>query len=121
MSKLSFSLAKPKKDVQPVGTAPPLTRVALDDENESTVLFGGSGSGSGREKNDMTNMAAKAVSRKAQRKMDAELKVDSTVFQYDEVWDGMKLAEAKSKAQKEDNPEARKVRPLLHKLHFNQH
>ncbi|CAE6446021.1 unnamed protein product [Rhizoctonia solani] len=116
MSKLSFSLAKPKKDVQPVGTAPPLTRVALDDENESTVLFGGSGSGSGREKNDMTNMAAKAVSRKAQRKMDAELKVDSTVFQYDEVWDGMKLAEAKSKAQKEDNPEARKPKYMKNLL-----
>ncbi|KAF8758623.1 hypothetical protein RHS01_02424 [Rhizoctonia solani] len=84
MSKLSFSLAKPKKDVQPVGTAPSLTRVALDDDNESSVLSGG-GNGA------------------TQRKMDAELKVDSTVFQYDEVWDGMKLAEAKAKAQKEQS------------------
>ncbi|CAE6420985.1 unnamed protein product [Rhizoctonia solani] len=119
MSKLSFSLAKPKKDVQPVGTAPPLTRVALDDDNESSVLSGGGsggGGGSGRKKSDMTNMAAQAVSRKAQRKMDAELKVDSTVFQYDEVWDGMKLAEAKSKAQKEDNPEARKPKYMKNLL-----
>ncbi|QRW27624.1 nuclear speckle splicing regulatory protein 1 [Rhizoctonia solani] len=95
MSKLSFSLAKPKKDVQPVGTAPSLTRVALDDDNESSVLSGGGN---------------------AQRKMDAELKVDSTVFQYDEVWDGMKLAEAKAKAQKEDNPEARKPKYMKNLL-----
>ncbi|KAH7341042.1 coiled-coil domain-containing protein 55-domain containing protein [Rhizoctonia solani] len=106
MSKLSFSLSKPKKDVQPVGVAPSLTRVALDDDGESDVLAGPGSSA--RKKNDMTNMAAQAVSRKAQRKMDAELKVDSTVFQYDEVWEGMKLAEAKVKAHKEDNPEARK-------------
>ncbi|ELU44965.1 DUF2040 domain-containing protein [Rhizoctonia solani AG-1 IA] len=116
MSKLSFSLAKPKKDVQPVGTAPSLTRVALDDDNESSVLSGGGNGASGRKKNDMTNMAAQAVSRKAQRKMDAELKVDSTVFQYDEVWDGMKLAEAKAKAQKEDNPEARKPKYMKNLL-----
>ncbi|KAF8710362.1 hypothetical protein RHS03_01827, partial [Rhizoctonia solani] len=116
MSKLSFSLAKPKKDVQPVGTAPSLTRVALDDDNESSVLSGGGNGTSGRKKNDMTNMAAQAVSRKAQRKMDAELKVDSTVFQYDEVWDGMKLAEAKAKAQKEDNPEARKPKYMKNLL-----
>ncbi|CUA68147.1 Nuclear speckle splicing regulatory protein 1 [Rhizoctonia solani] len=61
-------------------------------------------------------MAAQAVSRKAQRKMDAELKVDSTVFQYDEVWEGMKLAEAKVKAQKEDNPEARKPKYMKNLL-----
>ncbi|KAG8763419.1 hypothetical protein FRC11_004030 [Ceratobasidium sp. 423] len=114
MSKLSFSLSKPKKEAQPVGTAPSLTRVALDDDTESSVLAGPGGSG--RKKNDMTNMAAQAVSRKVQRKMDAELKVDSTVFQYDEVWDGMKLAEAKSKAQKEDNPEARKPKYMKNLL-----
>ncbi|CAE6527662.1 unnamed protein product [Rhizoctonia solani] len=114
MSKLSFSLAKPKKEVQPVGIAPPLARVALDDDNESDVLAGPAASA--RKKNDMTNLAAQAVSRKAQRKMDAELKVDSTVFQYDEVWEGMKVAEAKVKAQKEDNPEARKPKYMKNLL-----
>ncbi|KAJ1309601.1 hypothetical protein OPQ81_006374 [Rhizoctonia solani] len=114
MSKLSFSLAKPKKETQPVGTAPPLARVALDDDIESNVLSGPGGSA--RKKNDITNMAAQAVSRKVQRKMDAELKVDSTVFQYDEVWDGMKLAEAKAKAQKEDNPDARKPKYMKNLL-----
>lgn len=106
-TKLSFSLGKPKKDAQPVGTAPPLTRIALDDGEQQEQ---GSSSGkTARKKNDMTNMAAQAVSRKAQRRMDAELKVDNTVFQYDEIWDGMKLAEAKAKAIKEDNPDAKKV------------
>ncbi|KEP54485.1 putative Ccdc55 protein [Rhizoctonia solani 123E] len=114
MSKLSFSLAKPKKEAQPVGIAPPLARVALDDDNESDVLAGPAASA--RKKNDMTNLAAQAVSRKAQRKMDAELKVDSTVFQYDEVWEGMKVAEAKVKAQKEDNPEARKPKYMKNLL-----
>ncbi|KAL5635420.1 hypothetical protein ACGC1H_004271 [Rhizoctonia solani] len=114
MSKLSFSLAKPKKEAQPVGIAPPLARVALDDDNESDVLAGPAASA--RKKNDMTNLAAQAVSRKAQRKMDAELKVDSTVFQYDEVWEGMKIAEAKVKAQKEDNPEARKPKYMKNLL-----
>ncbi|CAE6516973.1 unnamed protein product [Rhizoctonia solani] len=114
MSKLSFSLSKPKKEAQPVGTAPPLARVALDDDNESDVLAGPGTSG--RKKNDMTNLAAQAVSRKVQRKMDAELKVDSTVFQYDEVWEGMKLAEAKVKAHKEDNPEARKPKYMKNLL-----
>ncbi|KAB5595642.1 Nuclear speckle splicing regulatory protein [Ceratobasidium theobromae] len=105
-TKLSFSLGKPKKDAQPVGTAPPLTRIALDDGEQKEQ---GSSSGkTARKKNDMTNMAAQAVSRKAQRRMDAELKVDNTVFQYDEIWDGMKLAEAKAKAIKEDNPDAKK-------------
>jgi coiled-coil domain-containing protein 55 len=116
-TKLSFSLGKPKPKeaaAAPIGTAPSLTRVALDDDAEPVAsTSAAAGAGSARRKNDMTNLAAAAVSRKAKRRMDAELKVDKTVFQYDEVWDGMKTAEAKSKALKEDNPEDRKVRSQL--------
>lgn len=121
-TKLSFSLGKPKPTIaasstttaKPIGTAPPLTRIALDDDAEPVASGSGSGSGgTARKKNDMTTLAAAAVSRKAQRKMEAEMKVDQTVFQYDEVWDGMKMAEAKSKAVKEDNPENRQVSLIL--------
>ncbi|KAF8609883.1 hypothetical protein BDV93DRAFT_549752 [Ceratobasidium sp. AG-I] len=122
-TKLSFSLGKPKPvtaapssntTAKPLGTAPPLTRIALDDDAEPVAS--GSGLGAARKKNDMTTLAAAAVSRKAQKKMDAELKVDQTVFQYDEVWDGMKMAEAKSKAVKEDNPEDRQAKYMKNLL-----
>ncbi|KAG8757641.1 hypothetical protein FRC12_010244 [Ceratobasidium sp. 428] len=118
-TKLSFSLGKPKPKepaAAPLGTAPSLTRVAFDDDEPVASTSAVTGAGSARRKNDMTNMAAAAVSRKAQKRMDAELKVDKTVFQYDEVWDGMKLAEAKSKAQKEDNPEDRKPKYMKNLL-----
>ncbi|QRV85815.1 nuclear speckle splicing regulatory protein 1 [Ceratobasidium sp. AG-Ba] len=108
-TKLSFSLGKPKPK-EPVGTAPPLAKSAFGDDSEPVASTSTAAAGPSRRKNDMTNMAAAAVSRKAQRKMDAELKVDNTVYQYDEVWDGMKLAEAKAKAQKEDNPENRQAK-----------
>ncbi|KAG8683109.1 hypothetical protein FRC08_014524 [Ceratobasidium sp. 394] len=116
-TKLSFSLGKPKpkETAAPLGTAPPLTRVAFDDD-EPVASTSTTGTGSARRRNDMTNMAAAAVSRKERRRMDAELKVDNTVFQYDEVWDGMKLAEAKAKAQKEDNPEDRKPKYMKNLL-----
>lgn len=113
-TKLSFSLGKPKKEAQPVGTAPPLAKSAFGDDGDQEQA--GPSLGTARKKNDMTNMAAQATSRKAQRRMDAELKVDNTVFQYDEVWDGMKIAEAKAKAQKEDNPEARKPKYMKNLL-----
>ncbi|KAG9075579.1 hypothetical protein FS749_012748 [Ceratobasidium sp. UAMH 11750] len=116
-TKLSFSLGKPKpkETAAPLGTAPPLTRVAFDDD-EPVASTSTAETGSARRRNDMTNMAAAAVSRKERRRMDAELKVDNTVFQYDEVWDGMKLAEAKAKAQKEDNPEDRKPKYMKNLL-----
>ncbi|KAG8746918.1 hypothetical protein FRC10_003089 [Ceratobasidium sp. 414] len=117
-TKLSFSLGKPKpkETAAPLGTAPPLTRVAFDDDEPVASTSAAAGTGPVRRKDDMTNMAAAAVSRKAQRRMDAELKVDNTVFQYDEVWEGMKLAEARVKAQKEDNPEDRKPKYMKNLL-----
>ena len=43
------------------------------------------------------------------KRLDAEQKIDSTVFQYDEVWDKMQEAKQKQKEAKEADAKERKV------------
>lgn len=63
----------------------------LASQNVSTSPFGGS------------------LSRAAKQKLQKAKELDPTVYEYDEVYDQMKDAQARAKAAKEDDPAARKV------------
>ena len=46
------------------------------------------------------------------KKIEAEMKVDETVYEYDEVWDKMQEAKLRQKEKKEVESKERKVSPL---------
>jgi len=108
--KLSFSL--PNKAAKPVGAAPSLKKPAvfssLDDDDHVDAAPTLSDN-----KNTAANkklLAQNVESSKAARKrMEQEMKVDSTVYQYDEVWDRMQEAKLKQKEAKELDTKQRKV------------
>ncbi|TFK98922.1 coiled-coil domain-containing protein 55-domain containing protein [Pterulicium gracile] len=104
--KLSFSLSKPSKPS--VGTAPPLHKPSAfaddDDVAKDDDALGDFGDAKGKKKNNNAKLvsSAHAVASKAMRKrMDAEKKVDSTVYEYDEVWEKMQEAKQRAKEAKE--------------------
>ncbi|EJD53000.1 hypothetical protein AURDEDRAFT_142078 [Auricularia subglabra TFB-10046 SS5] len=114
--KLSFSLNAKKPAT---GTAPP---------RKPPTAFGGFNDGADEGDGDpdagVANVAKKArgdvnrllaaqsasakLTKAEKKKIAAELKVDNTVFQYDEVYDAMKDSEARAKARKEDEEKERK-------------
>ncbi|PBK78194.1 hypothetical protein ARMSODRAFT_29146 [Armillaria solidipes] len=108
MSKLSFSLAKTKK---PAESAPSLKRPAafasLDDDQPVDAA-----PTSSADKNTAANkklLAQNVLTSKAMKKrMDAEKKVDASVYEYDEIWDKMQEAKQKQKEAKEIDSAQRK-------------
>jgi len=50
------------------------------------------------------------MSKATRKKMAAEIQVDATVFEYDEVWDKMQEAKARQKERQEVDSKERKVR-----------
>jgi hypothetical protein len=52
------------------------------------------------------------ASKAMRKKMEAEKQVDSTVYEYDEVWDRMQVAKQKQKEAKQVEALERKVRTL---------
>jgi coiled-coil domain-containing protein 55 len=108
--KLSFSLPKTAK---PVGAAPPLKKPAAfaslgDDEpvDAAPTLSDNKGAAANKKL-----LAQNVESSKAARKrMEEEMKVDATVYQYDEVWDRMQEVKLKQKEAKEVDSKRRKVR-----------
>jgi coiled-coil domain-containing protein 55 len=118
--KLSFSLAKPAK---PVGAAPPLKPApafsTLDDDegNEDSRTIE---SHSKKKNNNSKLVSQHAITSKAIRKrMEAEKKVDDTVYEYDEVWDKMQEAKQRAKEAKEVDSAQRKVCELRFSPLFN--
>lgn len=105
--KLSFSL--PNKNTKPLGVAPPLTKPAafasLDDEDAQDVAS----SSKGAHANNALLTASVATSIAAQKRMEQEMKVDATVYQYDEVWDKIQQVKQKQKEAKEADTKQRKV------------
>jgi coiled-coil domain-containing protein 55 len=108
--KVSFSLSN--KNTKPLGVAPPLTKPAafssLDDEYTRDVVPIASSS-----KDAVVNktlLADNVVSSKAARKrIEQEMKIDATVYEYDEVWDRMQEAKQRQKEVKEADGKQRKV------------
>ncbi|KAI0273757.1 coiled-coil domain-containing protein 55-domain containing protein [Gloeopeniophorella convolvens] len=107
--KLSFSLANKAPAAKPVGDAPSLKRPAafasLDDDDygdaDSTVPGGSTGN---------SRLVAQNVqsSKSAKKRMEKEQQIDSTVYQYDEVWDSMQDAKVRQKEAKEQESKERK-------------
>ena len=68
--------------------------------------------GGSKPKNGAGPQTLSAETSKAQKKRElAEMAVDSTVYQYDEVWDKMQTAKQKVKEAKTAESKERKVRP----------
>lgn len=111
--KVSFSLSNSKsKAAKPVGAAPSLKRPAAfaslgDDEPLDAAVT------SAVDSNASTNkkLVAQGVqmSKAMQKRMEEEKKIDSTVFEYDEVWDKMQEAKQRQKEAKEADSKERKV------------
>jgi coiled-coil domain-containing protein 55 len=109
--KVSFTLqgSKPKGH----GASPSLKRPAafssVDDGEhvDSAATLSGSHDAAVNKKLLAQNVE---MSRTMKKKMDAEKKVDETVYEYDEVWDRMQEAKQRQKELKETDARERKVR-----------
>jgi coiled-coil domain-containing protein 55 len=120
--KLSISLAGAKPKPTPTGTAPPLARPAafgaLEDDAADTAdaapTAGSSRGGVAANKAHLAHAVGTSASRAQRKRMDAERRVDASVFEYDEVYDSMQAAKERSKAAKEVDSAERKVCLVLH-------
>ncbi|KIJ69362.1 hypothetical protein HYDPIDRAFT_79949 [Hydnomerulius pinastri MD-312] len=107
--KLSFSLGN--KNAKPVGAAPPLKKPAafssLDDDEpvDAAPTASSSKDASANKKLLAQNVE---TSKAARKRMEQELKVDDTVYQYDEVWDRMQEVKQRQKEAKEVDAKQRK-------------
>ncbi|KAH9842616.1 coiled-coil domain-containing protein 55-domain containing protein [Rhodofomes roseus] len=111
--KVSFSLASSKAKVaaKPVGETPSLKRSAafasLDDDEPVDAAPTASDN---RKVAANKKLVAQNVelSKTMKKRMEEEMKVDSSVFQYDEVWEKMQQAKQKQKEAKEADAKERK-------------
>lgn len=108
--KVSFSLAN-KAKAKPTGSAPPLKQpvafASLDDEPiDAAPTASDSGRAQGNKAYVVQNAASSSRSKK---KIEEELKVDPTVFEYDAIWDNMQEAKLRKKMENEASTKERKV------------
>ncbi len=110
MSKLSFSLAKTKKSAE---SAPSLKRPAafasLDDDEPVDAAPTSSADKNTAAANKKLLAQNVLTSKVMKKRMDAEKKVDASVYEYDEIWDKMQEAKQKQKEAKEIDSAQRKV------------
>jgi coiled-coil domain-containing protein 55 len=110
--KLSFSLASSK--VKPVGDAPSLKRpTAFSLAEDEEPIDAAATSSADRTAVPNKKLLAQNVgsSKTMKKRMEAEKKVDATVYEYDEVWEKMQEAKLKQKEAKEADSKERKVCP----------
>lgn len=142
-NKLSFSLGKPKpgppaprnplaapskpialqKGKAPASKPTSANLFGGDDEDDDesgplttpiTAMKGRSSKLAGSSKTESGTIKQNATLSRAQRKLQEEaLKLDQTVFEYDEVWDGMQNAREKVKEAKETEAGKRDVSSSL--------
>jgi coiled-coil domain-containing protein 55 len=110
--KLSFSLNKPKQ----AAAAPSLKRPTAFGSTEDEDPIDAAPTSSANQ--DRNNAAANkkllaqnvgSTSKAAKKRFEAEQKVDSTVYEYDEVWDKMQEVKQRQKEAKEVDSKDRKV------------
>lgn len=92
--KLSFSLNK-SKPTAPVVLKKPSAFSLADDEDSTNTLT--------------TQLNNEESSRSGRKRLEAELKVDETVYEYDEVYDKMQEAKLRQKEIKDMDTKERKV------------
>jgi coiled-coil domain-containing protein 55 len=108
--KLSFAL--PSNKAKPVGNAPSLKKptafssVEDDDPVDAAPTLSNDRNTSANKKLLAQNVESSKAMRK---KMEAEKKIDTTVYEYDEVWDKMQEAKLRQKEAKEADAKERKV------------
>ncbi|PIL24074.1 hypothetical protein GSI_13825 [Ganoderma sinense ZZ0214-1] len=109
--KVSFSL-KGKAPAKPVGDAPSLKRTAafaaLDDDEPVDAAPTATGANGKIAANKQFIAQSVEMSKSMKNKLEAEKKVDATVFEYDEVWDKMQETKLKQKEAKEADAKERK-------------
>jgi hypothetical protein len=111
--KLSFSLAKPKV-AAPAAPPPSLKRpaaFALGDDDEPIDAAPTASSSLDKATTANKKLLAQNVqtSKAMQKRMEAEKRVDQTVYEYDEVWDKMQESKQRQKEAKELESKDRKV------------
>ena len=102
--KLSISLNKPKGVQPPIPIKRPSAFSLVDDgDTEDNGLLG-------KSQSKIEPLAHNVhTSQAMRRRMEAEKRVDETVFEYDEVWDKMQEAKQRQQAAKEADAASRKV------------
>ena len=111
--KVSFSLNKPKATQ---GEAPSLKQpkafASLEDDEpiDAAPTASSSKSATTNVNKALVAQAAPKVSKVQKKREEAAIKVDETVFQYDEVWDKMQAAKERQKQMKSLEAQERKVR-----------
>jgi len=114
--KVSFSLAKKPETRSPFQLKkPPATTQKPSLFNADDDDDGGSPTSDSmtNKKNGIGIQTVSAETSKAQKKRElAEMAVDSTVYEYDEVWDKIQVAKQKVKETKMAESKERKVRLL---------
>lgn len=108
--KLSFSLNKPIQQPPAPIKRPSAFSLADDGDPEGSGLPGKS---QGKTDPLAYNAHSSQVMR---RRMEAERRVDETVFEYDEVWDKMQEAKLRQQASKEADASLRKVASVSYVL-----
>ncbi|KAG5342774.1 hypothetical protein C0989_008724 [Termitomyces sp. Mn162] len=113
--KLSFSLAKLQKAEPPPAS---LKRPTFDLGDDDTLDAAPTSAAADRNTPANKKLLAQnvATSKTMKKRMEAEMKVDETVYEYDEVWDIMQEAKLRQKAVKEREALERKpkyIRGLL--------
>jgi hypothetical protein len=110
--KLSFALPSTKPTQPTVGAAPSLKRsVAFSSAEDDDPMDAASTLGSDNKTAPNKKLLAQNVvfSKATLKRMEAEKKVDQTVYEYDEVWDKMQLVKLRQKEAKESENRERKV------------
>ena len=125
--KLSFSLGKPgpkaSTSTSPFGAPQPKSKPTTsttpkafsfgddDDDDESSSALPPSLAGPSRvtPKNNALIKQNASLGRQAKKIQEEAKKVDQTVFEYDEVWDGMQNARQQAKQVKDEEAAERKV------------
>ncbi|KAL6300574.1 coiled-coil domain-containing protein 55-domain containing protein [Sparassis latifolia] len=110
--KVSFSLTKSKANAShPVGDVPSFKRptafASLDDEEPVDAAHTASTSSKAGVNKRLVPQNVE-LSKPMKKKLEAEMNVDSTVFQYDEVWEKMQEAKLRQKEAKEVDAKRRK-------------
>ncbi|KAJ3786271.1 coiled-coil domain-containing protein 55-domain containing protein [Lentinula aff. detonsa] len=116
MSKLSFSLNKPKTTVPAAAPSfkQPTAFSAFDDDEPVDAAPTASSSKESVSANKKLLAQNVLTSKKLKKQMEEEKKVDSTVYEYDEVWDKMQMAKLQQKETKE--AESKRKPKYIHDL-----
>lgn len=118
LMKVSFSLNKTKATTAaPSASLKPTAAFAsFDDDEPLDAAPTASGSGTGALRTDVNKkLAAQSsghLSKTLRKRLEEELKVDQTVFEYDEVYDKIQEAKQRQKEKKEVDSQQKKVKTL---------